>query len=49
VCRQLLLFEEQPWPVHRRVWRCFGGRETFDNLALLHANCQWQVHARKRN
>jgi RNA-directed DNA polymerase len=48
-CRQPLQVEEQPWHVHHRVWRCFGGPETFDNLELLHANCHRQIHARKRN
>jgi RNA-directed DNA polymerase len=49
VCRQRLQIEEQPWHIHHRVWRCLGGRGTFDNLELLHANCHRQVHARKRN
>jgi RNA-directed DNA polymerase len=48
VCRQVLRVEEQPWHIHHRRWRCFGGLETFDNLELLHANCHRQVHARKR-
>jgi len=46
VCGQFLRVEEQPWHVHHRVWRCHGGRDTFDNLELLHANCHRQVHAR---
>jgi RNA-directed DNA polymerase len=49
VCQQALRLEEQPWHVHHRRWRCFGGQETFDNLELLHANCHRQVHADKRN
>jgi RNA-directed DNA polymerase len=49
VCRQALQAEEQPWHIHHRRWRCFGGQETFDNLELLHANCHRQIHARKRN
>jgi RNA-directed DNA polymerase len=47
VCRQPLQTEEQPWHIHHRVWRCFGGRDTFDNLELLHTNCHRQIHARK--
>lgn len=46
VCGQSLRVEEHPWHVHHRVWRCRGGRDTFDNLELLHANCHRQVHAR---
>jgi RNA-directed DNA polymerase len=47
VCGQPLQAEEQPWHVHHRHWRCFGGLETFDNLELLHGNCHRQIHARK--
>lgn len=43
-CEQTLHKEEQPWHVHHRRWRCFGGLDTFDNLVLLHANCHRQVH-----
>jgi RNA-directed DNA polymerase len=49
VCRQPLQVDEQPWHLHHRVWRCFGGPETCDNLELLHANCHRQIHARQRN
>ena len=49
VCQQALRVEEQPWHIHHRRWRCFGGLETFDNLELLHANCHRQIHARQRN
>jgi RNA-directed DNA polymerase len=48
-CGQTLQVEEQPWHVHHRHWRCFGGTETFDNLELLHDNCHRQIHARTRN
>jgi RNA-directed DNA polymerase len=49
VCRQVLQMQEQPWHIHHRRWRCYGGLDTLDNLELLHANCHRQVHARKRN
>ena len=49
VCHQPLRVEERPWHLHHRVWRCFGGGETFDNLELLHVNCHRQVHAGKRD
>ena len=47
VCRQPLQVVEQPWHLHHRVWRCYGGQTTFDNLELLHANCHRQIHAHK--
>jgi RNA-directed DNA polymerase len=46
-CRQLLRAEERPWHLHHRVWRCYGGQTTFDNLELLHANCHRQIHTHK--
>ncbi len=49
VCGQPLQVDERPWHLHHRVWRCYGGQETFDNLELLHANCHRQIHARERN
>jgi RNA-directed DNA polymerase len=48
-CQQRLQAEEQPWHIHHRRWRCFGGLDTFDNLELLHANCHRQIHTRKKN
>ena len=30
---------EEDSHVHRRLWRSRGGRDTADNLELLHANC----------
>jgi RNA-directed DNA polymerase len=49
VCGQPLQEADQPWHVHHRHWRCFGGPETLDNLELLHTNCHRQIHARKKN
>jgi RNA-directed DNA polymerase len=46
VCRQPLQADEQPWHLHHRVWRCYGGQTAFDNLELLHVNCHRQI-ARK--
>jgi RNA-directed DNA polymerase len=48
-CGQPLQAEEEPWHVHHREWRCYGGQDTFDNLELLHDNCHRQIHARKKN
>jgi RNA-directed DNA polymerase len=49
VCGQVLQVSEQPWHIHHRRWRCFGGLDTFDNLELLHAHCHQQIHTRPRN
>jgi RNA-directed DNA polymerase len=48
-CGQRLQVKEQPWHVHHRVWRCYGGQDTLANLELLHANCHRQKHARARS
>jgi RNA-directed DNA polymerase len=45
VCGQALQADEQPWHIHHRVWRSRGGRETCDNLDVLHANCHRQIHS----
>ena len=49
VCRQPLGAEERPWHLHHRVWRCYGGQTTLDNLELLHVNCHRQLHAQASN
>jgi RNA-directed DNA polymerase len=49
VCGQLLQAEEQPWHIHHRVWRSRGGRETCDNLDVLHANCHRQIHSKSES
>jgi RNA-directed DNA polymerase len=45
VCGQALQADEQPWHIHHRVWRSRGGRETCENLDVLHANCHRQIHS----
>jgi RNA-directed DNA polymerase len=49
VCGQLLRVEERPWHLHHRLWRSHGGRDTFDNLELLHANCHRAIHTKAKN
>jgi RNA-directed DNA polymerase len=49
VCRQPLQTDDLPWHLHHRVWRCYGGRSTWDNLEVLHVNCHRQIHARKEH
>jgi RNA-directed DNA polymerase len=44
VCGQPLT-EEREWQHHHLLWRVHGGRDTIDNLVLLHKNCHNQVHS----
>ncbi len=46
VCDQKIT-EDTGWHTHHLVWRSKGGRDTMDNLVLLHPNCHEQVHSRK--
>lgn len=46
VCRQKF-DDPTEWHKHHITWRVFGGRDTKDNLVLLHPNCHRQVHSRK--
>ena len=45
VCGQLLRPEEQDWHIHHRQWKSNGGDDTLENMELLHATCQRQIHA----
>jgi hypothetical protein len=35
--------------LHHRLWRSHGGRDTFDNLELLHGNCHRAIHTKAKN
>jgi len=43
-CKQEMK-EEEKWNVHHILPRCKGGKDTLDNLVLLHQNCHRQVHS----
>lgn len=43
-CRQLIS-EEDEWHVHHILPRCKGGKDTLDNLVLVHPNCHRQIHS----
>ena len=45
-CREQFT-DVDPWHVHHRQWRVYGGDESLDNLELLHANCHRQKHSRR--
>jgi RNA-directed DNA polymerase len=45
VCGQPLT-PETGWQHHHLLWRSHGGKETVDNLILLHPNCHRQVHSK---
>lgn len=46
ICRQKLAYQTD-WHKHHIKWKIYGGKDTNDNLALLHPNCHRQVHSRK--
>ena len=46
VCQQRIN-DETKWHKHHIIWRVHGGKDTFDNLVLLHPNCHRQVHSLK--
>ncbi|MBF0451134.1 MAG: reverse transcriptase N-terminal domain-containing protein [Candidatus Magnetomorum sp.] len=39
--------EESGWHKHHIIWRTDGGRDTNENIVLLHPNCHRQVHSQK--
>jgi RNA-directed DNA polymerase len=42
-----LFTEREPWQVHHRHWRVYGGDDALDNLELLHEHCHRQKHSRR--
>jgi len=45
-CQQKL-DEERGWNIHHIIRRVDGGKDTLDNLALLHPNCHRQLHVQR--
>jgi RNA-directed DNA polymerase len=45
VCTQPIT-EIERWHSHHLIWRTKGGKDSVDNLVLLHPNCHRQVHHR---
>ena len=45
VCTQPIA-EIERWHSHHIIWRTQGGKDSVDNLVLLHPNCHRQVHHR---
>ena len=41
--------DSRPWDIHHVIEKHRGGRDTLDNLLLLHGNCHRQVHAANRS
>ena len=48
ICEQRITIEDE-WAIHHIVLRINGGRDTLNNLQMLHGNCHRQVHAKKSN
>jgi len=46
VCQQRI-DDETKWHQHHITWKVHGGKDTLDNLVLLHPNCHGQVHSLK--
>jgi RNA-directed DNA polymerase len=46
ICRQEIT-EITEWHRHHIVWRANGGKDTTENLVLLHPECHRQVHSQK--
>ncbi|MBS1807437.1 MAG: group II intron reverse transcriptase/maturase [Acidobacteria bacterium] len=46
ICRQEIT-EQSEWQRHHLIWRSKGGKDTLDNLVLLHPECHRQVHRLK--
>ncbi|MCI0528249.1 MAG: group II intron reverse transcriptase/maturase [Nitrospira sp.] len=46
ICHQEIT-EITEWHRHHIIWRSNGGRDTTDNLVLLHPECHRQVHSQK--
>jgi RNA-directed DNA polymerase len=46
ICHQEIT-EITEWHRHHIIWRSNGGRDTAENLVLLHPECHRQVHSRK--
>jgi RNA-directed DNA polymerase len=47
-CGQPLRLAEEDCQIHHRIWRSRGGRDTAENMELLHANCHRQIHVQER-
>jgi RNA-directed DNA polymerase len=46
VCKQRVS-DQTRWHKHHITWKVHGGKDTLDNLVLLHPNCHRQVHSLK--
>src|SRR3954447_5163129 len=48
VCGQPLRLAEEDYQIHHRIQRTQGGRDTAENMELLHVNCHRQIHVQER-
>jgi RNA-directed DNA polymerase len=44
-CCKQSIEEEERWHVHHILPKCKGGKDTLDNLVLVHPNCHRQIHS----
>jgi RNA-directed DNA polymerase len=47
VCKQSIS-AEQEWAMHHVIAKTLGGKDTLDNLRLLHGNCHRQLHSKNK-
>jgi RNA-directed DNA polymerase len=47
-CGQPLRLAEEDCHIHHRIWRSRGGKDTAENMELLHVNCHRQIHVQER-
>lgn len=43
ICQQRIT-KQTGWHIHHLIQRCDGGKDTLDNLIMLHPDCHYQVH-----
>lgn len=43
MCEQRIT-KQSGWHIHHLIYRCDGGKDTMDNLIMLHPDCHYQVH-----
>jgi RNA-directed DNA polymerase len=44
-CQQRITIDQE-WVIHHKIPQTVGGRDTLDNLQMLHGNCHRQLHAK---
>ncbi|MBI5327037.1 MAG: group II intron reverse transcriptase/maturase [Deltaproteobacteria bacterium] len=48
-CKQKIITREDERNIHHKTFRILGGKDTLDNLVLLHGNCHRKLHSNYQN